>query len=271
MYNKNKQRDLCGGTKVIQRNPFPILEFDSNPLAKIEPSKLIAKKDVPKACVITFFGEVVRQRVEQGLLKEIAGVRFETFKLPIYETNLDQERVGITVGYMGAAGAAAQLEELIAMGFEKFIVCGGAGVLREDIQVGHLVLPDAAVRDEGVSYHYVEPSREVLCNEYALSVIERELKKENVPYIKAKTWTTDAVFRETEDKIALRRAEGCVTVEMEAAAYFAVSQFRSVVLGQILYGGDDLSGEEWDGRDWTNQKDVRRNLVDLCIKIAAEL
>ena len=256
---------------MLNKNPYPILEFDSNASAKIEPSKIIDQKDVPKICVITFFGEVIQQLLEQGLLKQIAVFDAETIQLPIYEMLYNNDRVGITVGFVGAAGSAAQLEELIAMGFEKFIVCGGAGVLREDIQVGHLVLPFAAVRDEGVSYHYIEPSREVACNEYALSVIERQLEKENLPYIKAKTWTTDALYRETTEKIALRVSEGCVTVEMEAAAFFAVSQFRSVILAQILYSGDDLSGDEWDSRQWNNREDIRKSLVELCIRIAAQL
>ena len=97
------------------------------------------------------------------------------------------------------------------------------------------------------------------------------LKKEDLPYIKAKTWTTDAVYRETDEKIALRASEGCLTVEMEAAAFFAVSRFRSVILGQILYGGDDLSGDEWDSRQWKNRGDIRRNLVELCLRIAVQL
>ena len=41
---------------MIHKNLFPILEYDSNRSAKIEASKIIEKRDVPKACVITFFG-----------------------------------------------------------------------------------------------------------------------------------------------------------------------------------------------------------------------
>ncbi|HPP85188.1 MAG TPA: uridine phosphorylase, partial [Bacillota bacterium] len=95
--------------------------------------------------------------------------------------------------------------------------------------------------------------------------------QEKIPFIKAKTWTTDAIFRETEAKIEKRVAEGCVTVEMEAAAFFAVSKFRNVLLGQILYGGDDLSGIEWDRRLWNSREMIRINLVDVCLKIATQL
>ncbi len=65
---------------------------------------------------------------------------------------------------LGAAGSAAFLEELIAYGFKKFIVCGGAGVLRKDIAVGHLIIPISAIRDEGVSYHYLARAEEVESN-----------------------------------------------------------------------------------------------------------
>jgi len=256
---------------MLQESLFPILEFDTNKQAKIEPSKIIKRENVPKACVITFFKEVIRKKYENNELKQIGTIHSETVDIPIYEMEFDNQAVGLVNGFVGAAGSAGLLEELIAKGFEKFIVCGGAGVLQKGIQVGHLILPYSAVRDEGVSYHYVEPSREIECNAEALKVIEKTLNEDNIPYIKAKTWTTDALYRETEDKIAKRVAEGCVTVEMEAAAFFAVSKFRNVLLGQILYGGDDLSGVEWDNRRWNSRDEIRSGLVDLSLKIAINL
>jgi uridine phosphorylase len=78
-----------------------------------------------------------------------------------------------------------------------------------------------------------------------------------------KTWTTDAPYRETPARIAARRSEGCIAVEMEAASLLAVAQFRGVVLGQVLYGGDDLSGGEWDDRSWQSRRDVREQLFWL--------
>lgn len=256
---------------MFQKREFPILEFDSNFRAKIEPSDVIAKRDVPGCCVIAFFGDVIHELLQSGKLKQIATFYTATVHLPIYETEYHGKPIAITQGFLGASGSAAQLEELIAMGFSKFIVCGAAGVLQKDIQVGRLIVPYAAVRDEGVSYHYAEPSREIECNPHAVGTIEKILKEENLPYIKAKTWTTDAFYRETEDKIAARVSEGCVTVEMEAAAFFAVSKFRNVVLGQILFGGDDLSGVEWDSRQWNSREQIRKSLVELSFKVCLQL
>lgn len=92
-------------------------------------------------------------------------------------------------------------------------------------KAGEIIIPVAAVRDEGVSYHYLEPSREVECNKEAVQIVTSSLEQMEVPFTTGKTWTTDAFYRETPDMIELRRNEGCITVEMEAAAFFAVSQY----------------------------------------------
>jgi len=256
---------------MLEKKQFPILEFDSCRRAYIEPSNLIKPIDIPKCCVISFFRDIIEMKNNIGQLKHVVNIHSETMDIPVYETMYNGKRVALVLGFLGSAGSAGLLEELIAFGCRKFIVCGGAGVLQKDIAVGHLIIPTSAVRDEGVSYHYIEPSREIECNQAIVEVIEREFKKDGIKYLKAKTWTTDAFYRETKEKVSLRISEGCVTVEMEAAAFFAVAKYRNVALGQILYGGDDLSGDEWDERKWTTRKDIRENLVDLSIKICAEL
>jgi uridine phosphorylase len=262
---------MIGVIIMIEKNKYPILEFDPCKSAYIEPFNLLESIDIPKCCVITFFRDVSEIKNNSGILKQIATLHSETLDIPVYETIYNGKRVALALGFLGAAGSAALLEELIALGCTKFIVCGGAGVLQKDIAVGHLIIPTSAVRDEGVSYHYIEPSREIECNKKTIEVIETELKKYGVKYIKGKTWTTDAFYRETKDKVSLRISEGCLTVEMEASAFFSVAKFRGVILGQILYGGDDLSGELWDDRGWNSRKDTRENLVDISMKICLEL
>jgi uridine phosphorylase len=98
-----------------------------------------------------------------------------------------------------------------------------------------------------------------------LQAIHETLEEAGVGYRDGRTWTTDAVYRETPQKVAARREEGCLCVEMEAAALFAVARFRGIALGQILYGGDDVSGEQWDHRNWINLHSVRERLLQLAI------
>jgi uridine phosphorylase len=121
------------------------------------------------------------------------------------------------------------------------------------------------------AYHYLPPSREVDANQNAVQAIVSTLQKHNVPHDLGKTWTTDAIYRETPEKVKKRRDEGAITVEMEAAAFFAVAQFRGVQFGQMLYGGDDLGGAEWDGRDWFNQHSTREKLFWLAVEAVLAL
>jgi hypothetical protein len=51
---------------------------------------------------------------------------------------------------------------------------------------------------------------------------------------------------------------------MESAALIAVAQFRGAIFGQALYGGDDLSGAEWDRRAWQTRSAIRESLFWLC-------
>ena len=176
----------------MKKEEYPILEFDDTRVAKIEPSLSHKKTEGYEYCVITFFREVLESMEKEGRIKVVKFLNCETLDVPIYEMEYLGKKVHLFLGYVGAAGSAAFLEELIAHGFNKFIVCGGAGVLRKDIAVGHLVVPVSAVRDEGVSYHYLAPAREVECNPEVVAKIEEDFNRYGITYIKARTWTTEA-------------------------------------------------------------------------------
>ena len=250
---------------------YPILEFDPAPEAFIEPSKIIRARDLPEHCVITFFKEVMDNVITEHNAKVVVQNKWEDGPHSIYEISYRGHRLAFFHPGVGAPISAGLLEEAIAFGCRKFIACGGCGVLGKDMAVGHLVVVSAAVRDEGVSYHYLPPAREVAANVDAINALVKTLDKRGVPYQIGKTWTTDAPYRETANKIARRREEGCLTVEMESAALIAVAQFRNALFGQVLYGGDDLSGAEWDSRQWTSRKDVRESLFWLCADACLQL
>ena len=255
----------------MKRERFPILEFDPARKAVVEPTEQIAPADVPEHCVPCFFQDVIDGLVKSGRAREVSCMRSEMGRHPLYEVDADGRRLAIFQPGVTAPFAAALLDEVIARGCDRFIACGGAGVLDGDIALGHVVVPTSAVRDEGTSYHYQAPSRETEPSPEAVSAIERVLKARGVDYVKGKTWTTDAFYRETPERVALRRSEGCITVEMEAAAFFAVARFRGVVFGQMLYGGDDVSGLEWNSRKWQKQTAVRERLLWLAAEACLAL
>ncbi len=252
----------CG--RGYEMMTYPILEYDPTPEAMIEPSRVIKPRNMPERCVVCFFTEVIEEVVREHHAEMLVENRWEDGPHPVYEISRRGKRLALFHPGVGASQLAAILEEVIAFGCSKFIACGGCGVLARDIAVGHLIVVDSALRDEGVSYHYLPPAREVQANRLGLKAIVDAMSARGIPHLVGKTWTTDAPYRETTDKIAKRKEEGCLVVEMEAAGMMAVAQHRQVIFGQALYGGDDLSGAEWDRREWQSKAEVREHLFWLC-------
>ena len=96
--------------------------------------------------------------------------------------------------------------------------------------------------------------------------MERVLTEHRVPYVTGKAWTTDAPYRETRARVARRVAEGCLAVDMEAAALFAIARFRNVRLALLLAAADDLSQEQWDDRGFLPDTSVRERLFWLAVE-----
>ncbi len=255
----------------MEKREYPILEFDTAKEAIIEPDKVHKTRNLSEYCVPCFFQDVIGKLKEEGELELKTNMKSEMGLLPIYEINYRGQKINVYHPGIGASFAAGTLEELIALGGRKFIACGGAGVLDKEIEVGHLIIPDSAVRDEGASYHYLPPSREVKAEQEVIDVISETFEEKQIEYTIGKTWSTAGLYRETAAKINLRKSEGCIAVEMETAAFLSVAKFRDVKFGQILYGGDDVSGIEWDSRDWANRKKIREKIfwlaVESCIKL----
>lgn len=143
---------------------------------------------------------------------------------------------------VGAPAAALALELMIAAGVRTVLLVGSAGSLQPHLHIGALAIPTLAVRHEGTSHHYLRPDQPCspspdLVDALASAALRRGLP---VPAL-GPTWTTDAPYRECVDTVARMRAEGVLTVEMEAAAIFAVAGSRGVRAAAIVAVSDELT------------------------------
>lgn len=257
-----EEKFLSIGTR--KKRKAPILDYPSDEPGLIEPFEIYANKPrLPPRCVLCFFAEIIKKYKENNKLELVTELRGEGEPTPVYQYGQGDGAITVVVPGMGAPFACSILEELIAMGVRAVICVGGAGVLDGSIPVGQVMIPTTALRDEGTSYHYQKRGRMSRPHPLAVKAIKEACREREIPFTVVRTWTTDGVFRETKTIIEKRKAEGCLAVEMEASAFFAVSKFRKIVCGQILYAGDDVSGSKWKHRSWNRLTDRREELFQL--------
>lgn len=248
---------------MIRRGEYPILEFDDTKEALIAPNKLMEKYEpLPtNKLIISFFGEAINTLIEEGRVVKHTEIKGEN-TLALYKYVDDD--VMLMHGMIGCPATAGFLDELTGLGIDTVMFCGGGGVLDGSIRQGELLVVEGAIRDEGFSYHYVEPSRIIYTREDVRETVCSYLRNRGIPYLEGITWTTDAFYRETKELIQYRKEEGAKIVEMEQAGCIAISQFRGLKYGAIIYGGDDVSGDEWDSRCWRKCSGIRYSLIEIC-------
>jgi uridine phosphorylase len=249
---------------------LPLMEFDPSSDALVAPTPPALTEPLPQRVVMCFFPEVVNALVDTHGGRPIGEFSGELGSHKIYRLVHGEIPVAVFHPGVGAPLTVQLFEKAIAAGGRSFVACGGAGAIQPGLALGHIVIPNAAVRDEGTSYHYAPPERVIQADPAMVDTAVATLAERGIPYATGTTWTTDAPFRETPARVRARRDEGCVTVEMETAAFLAVAQFRGVRFVQYLYAGDDLSGETWDHRGW-NTANVRAELLQLALETVTKL
>lgn len=245
---------------------FPILEFDSEE-AIIEPTSRQRRLDVPVSAVACFFPQLIDE-----LVATYSGVTVAS--LPslqsLHVIQWNGQPLSIFYPGMGSGLSAVVLDRIIAMGCTSIVACGGAGALI-DLPLGHVVIPSSAIRDEGASYHYLAPAREVQTVPKVLDKLIALASTQADSFSVGKTWTTDGFFRTTRSKLDQRVLEGCITVEMEVASLLAVAERRGINFGAYLYAGDNLAGAEWDHRGWEDATGAQRRVFELAAEAALTL
>ena len=251
--------------KMIQKHELPILEYDSNSEEVIRPNHGAEQLKLPEKCVYAFLGEAVDDYAFEA--EATVAETFETItrNYPVYIVKQDGMEFCLCAAPLGAPAAAQLMDFLISCGCKKIISTGSCGVLT-DLAENEFLISVKALRDEGTSYHYLPASRYIELNKNIRDAIEHTLLVQNIPFQECVTWTTDGFFRETQDMVRYRGAEGCTTVEMECAALAACARKRGASFGQILYTADSLANiYAHDERDWG--KGSLRKALELCIAV----
>jgi len=155
------------------------------------------------------------------------------------------EPISISGPFIGAPHAAIGMEKLIALGAKRIWVLGWCGSLQSSLPVGTVVLPTAAVSEEGTSAHYRLDDSPLASDETLNRGLEEALSARSLPYRKGPVWTTDALYRETPRKVKMHQENGCLAVDMEMSALMALAAYRSVAVAGLLVVSDELFELRW--------------------------
>ncbi|MEJ8278899.1 nucleoside phosphorylase [Pseudonocardia spirodelae] len=250
---------------------LPLFEDDLHAEGVIRADAITRRRPgVPAAAVLCWFPEVV-DAVGAGGAPAVTVLRTELGRTPVWRaTGPGGSPVVVLHPGVGAPLAAMFLEHLAAMGVRTVVGVGGAGALRHELTLGHAVVLGSVLRDEGTSFHYQPPSRTLDADPDGVDALVRTLDSAGVPHVVGRSWTTDAVFRETPDRVARRREEGCAVVDMEAAALVAAARRIGVGYGQVFLAADSLAGPEWEHRGWTSAREARAGLFGLALAAAED-
>lgn len=223
--------------------------FDEDRDAVINPSDMVDKvENIPEVAIACFSKTLFDKIIEGSKCMEIARLNNTNGDNIIYEVEYNDKRFALFMMSVGAPAAVNDIEDIHAMGCKKFIVFGNCGVLDKNIDDCAVIIPTEAIRDEGVSYHYLDGADTIKVNNKYVLEFEEILDILGYSYIEGMTWTNDAFYRETRKKVESRVAMGAKCVEMECSALQAVADFRGFDLFMFFYAGDNLDLPEWDKR-----------------------
>lgn len=155
------------------------------------------------------------------------------------------------------------LEKLIALGGRKIVLFGWCGSLSPSLEVGDLLVPSQGISEEGTSKHYSEFGR--LEPDKSLgSELEHCLKQQSLEYQRGPLWTTDAPYRETQEKVAGYADQGVLGVDMEFSALCSIASFRGIQFAGLMLVSDELWRVPWKAQFGNKKfKNRSRQLINI--------
>jgi uridine phosphorylase len=200
----------------------------------------------PRICFLEFDGDLTDWLVEQGLAAPFRS--WACFHTTMFSLTLEGVSCGIIGRTIGGPYAVLIAEQLYAAGVGVIIGLTSAGRVAPDLPLPSLVVAASAIRDEGTSYHYLPPAKEVVCSAKLTMPIVRELSRDGLTVQAGKVWTTDAPYRETGNQLEKWASEGVLAVEMQAASLFAFATVREANVAVVarVSNAIDHDGRQFD-------------------------
>jgi uridine phosphorylase len=209
-------------------------------------TRQIPAGNVPPVCFLDFDGDLTDWLVREDLAKPYDS--WACFHTTMFALELEGMRCGLIARTIGAPYAVLIAEQLHAAGARLIIGLTSAGRVSPELPLPCLLVVTDAIRDEGTSYHYLPPSREVGCPTPIVPALLEHLRATGWEVRSGKVWTTDAPYRETESQLHSWAGEGALAVEMQAAGLFAFGTAlgAAVATVAVVSNAVDHTGPQFD-------------------------
>jgi uridine phosphorylase len=200
----------------------------------------------PRICFLEFDGDLTDWLVSRGLARKVTG--WPCFHTSMYSVSCEGMEIGIIDRTIGGPYAVLIAEQLHASGVELIVGLTSAGRISSELPLPCVVVASSAVRDEGTSFHYLQPGDTVECPAEITACLHQELRSTRWAVRTGRVWTTDAPYRESEAAINHWRSEGVLAVEMQAASLFAFGIARNAPVAVVarVSNAVDHQGDQFD-------------------------
>lgn len=140
---------------------------------------------------------------------------------------------------IGSANAATIMDLLLAREPKGVLFLGKCGGLKPSTEIGHFILPIAAIRGEGTSLDYFPPEVPALPSFKLHKFVSNILLNHDSDYRTGVIYTTNRRLWEHDDVFRKRMQDmTCIGVDMETATLFIVGHYNQIARGALLLVSD---------------------------------
>ena len=227
----------------------------------------------PSVAVGVFSHLLFDDIVSKYQCKKVGYMKNANFIKDVYIFKYKETELTLFMASVGSCHIAADIEELSYNGVKTFIIFGNCGVLDKTIPDCGIIIPNRAYKEDGVSYHYSDDSDYIELSDKYNKIFKEILKEYDFDYREGPTWTTDAFYRETRDKVDYFKNLGCLCVEMEASAIASVCEYKGCDYFTFYYAGDNLDSVEWEERSLHGEDmlDKKKEVTLLALELARKI
>lgn len=228
-----------------------VLDIDLSKKAVIEPGVENLEYKFHEKLLFAFVpDDEINSFLDKHSHKTLGKFKTVSFRPKIYEVEVNNQLITLCQAPVGAPASTKFLDWLINYGVKQVLSVGNAGAL-DNLPENTMFVPQEAIRGEGTSFYYKEPSKIIALDKNFVRRVENEIKNLGFQYEEGTTWTTDGFFRETPNQVLQAKKLGAKTVEMECSALAACAEFRNINFAQILFTADSLADmDNYDKRNW---------------------